>query len=86
MRDDADQLPFALQRLDLCEDVRQRFLIQCAEAFVEEERVDPQLFAGRLRQRQRQRHADQKTFAAREVPHRTDLVALMMIDDVEIER
>ena len=86
MGDDSDEFPPALQRLDLRKHVGESILVKGSEPLVQKERIDLEIFTGHARECERERHAHEETLSAGKVFDRPDIVALIVIDHIEIER
>ena len=85
VRDDADVFAVGAQLGERFQRAVQRFFVQRAEAFVEEEGVHLHGFAAHLREAECQRQADDEALAAGEVFRAADFTALVVVDDVGFE-
>ena len=83
--DDADQPALLPEDLQAVHDVVERVMIQRAEAFVEEQRVDAGV-AGHVGEPQGKGQTDNEGFAAGEVGAGAGGVVLVAVDDGELQR
>ena len=86
MGNNADQLAVLPQTGQRFQRRLQGFFIERAEAFVQKQGIDPDVFAGHLRKPQRQRQTDDETFSSGQIFGRANLACLIIVDDVEFQR
>ena len=85
MADHANGLAAGVERIECCERDFQRLAVECAEAFVEEERVDRGLVTDQIGEGEGQREADEKALAAGEGPGIAADVALPGVDNFQFQ-
>ena len=83
--DDADEFPLLPERGELFQRMLKSFFIEGAESLVEKERVDPHLVPGHPREGERKGETHKKGLSAGKVAGGADLVAPVVIPDVEFQ-
>src|SRR5690606_40290156 len=83
--DDADQLALLLQPGQGGQGGIQRLLVEGGEALVKEQRINPHIAAGHLRQPQGQRQADNEAFPTGQVLGRTHFAGLIVVEHVQLQ-
>ena len=86
VRDDADVFAVGAQGAQGVEGAFQGFFVEGAEAFVEEEGVDADVFPRHVREAEGEGEADEEGFAAGEVFGGAGFAALVVVDDVGLCR
>jgi hypothetical protein len=84
--DHADGFPGGVQRVERIQRGIQRFTVERAEPFIQEQGIDPRFMAHQIGKRQRQRQADQEALAARERAGIAYRIRLPGIDHFQLQR